>query len=70
MIHGDYNLSHKQGLVKEAQHKTSQVLSQLTPRQRDAFTLRLAGLTAMMWPTSQDAECLSAIEDAAMQVLS
>lgn len=70
MIHGDYNLSHKQGLVREAQHKAIEVLGQLSPRQRDAFAMRLAGLAAVVWPASQDDECLSAIDDVALQVMS
>lgn len=69
MIHGDYSVSHKQGLVKDAQGKAGELLARLTPQQRDSFALRLAGLVAVMWPASQDAECLHAIEDAAQAVM-
>jgi len=68
MIHGDYDVTHKHKLVRDAQRKAGEALAHLTPRQRDAFAVRLAGLTAVVWPASQDAECLSAIDDVALQV--
>lgn len=68
MISGDYKTDHKQGLIRQAQRKAGEVLAQLTPPQRDAFAMRLAGLTAVMWPASDDKGCLSAIEDVAQQV--
>lgn len=68
MIHGDYGVSHKQGLVRDAQGKAGELLARLTPQQRDSFALRLAGLVAVMWPASDDKGCLSAIEGVAPQV--